>query len=104
MSVPDESPQHLFVRALRIEPEWAAVLVANGLTTLEEVAYVAIDELRGIDGVDEQRVQAWRASARRHLLVQAIGDGDDEDPIAAAADEPPKPISGGSGATIDEKR
>ena len=93
----------MFVRALKIEPEWAAVLVANGLTTLEEVAYVPIDELRAIDGVDEQRVQAWRARARRHLLVQAIGDGDKEDPIAVAADKPPKPISGGSGARIDDE-
>ena len=101
MSVPNESPQQLFVRALEIEPEWAAVLVAKGLTTLEEVAYVPIEEFRAIDGVDEQQVQNWRARARRHLVLQAIGDGDEGDPIAAATDKPPKPMSGGSGATID---
>ena len=103
MSVPDESPQQMLVRALKIEPEWAAVLVANRLTTLEEVAYVPINELRAIDGVDEQRLQAWRARARRHLLVSAIDDDDKEDPMAVVAGNPPKPVSDGSGARIDDE-
>jgi transcription termination factor NusA len=103
VSIPDESPQHMFVRALKIEPEWAVVLVANGLTTLEEIAYVPIDELRALDGVDEQKVQAWRAQARRHLQVQAIPDDDKEDPMAVATHKPPKPTADGSGATIDDE-
>jgi len=97
-----ESPQELFVRALGIEPELAAVLVTNGFTTLEEVAYVPIDELRSIDWGDEQLLQAWRARARRYLLIQEIGEGDDEDPFSALVRKPPAPMPGASGAAIDE--
>ena len=102
MSVADETPQQLFVRVLNIEPKWAAILVADGLTTLEEVAYIPIDEFRAIEGIDEQQVQAWRAQARNHLLVQAIRGDDDEDPLVATTDKPLKPLSDGSGATIDD--
>jgi hypothetical protein len=35
----DETPQDLFVRVLEVEPERAAILVTNGVSTLEEVAY-----------------------------------------------------------------
>ena len=102
MSVADETPQQLFVRVLNIEPKWAAILVADGLTTLEEVAYIPIDEFRAIEGIDEQQVQAWRAQARNHLLVQAIRGDNDEDPLVATTDKPLKPLSDGSGATIDD--
>ena len=93
-----ETPQSLFVRVLEIEPKWAAALVDNGFTTLEEVAYVPVDEFRSINELDEEQIQVWRVRARRHLLVQIIDDCGDEDPLAAATVEPPKPMSGGSGA------
>lgn len=102
MDKSDETPQDLFVRVLEVEPEWAAILVTNGFSTLEEVAYVPIDEFRSIDGFNEQQIQAWRVRARRHLLVQAIGGGDEEDPLAATTGNPPKPMSGGSGAKIND--
>jgi len=78
---------------LGIEQELAAILVTNGFTTLEEVAYVPIDEFRAIDGLDEQQIRAWRARARGHLLVQAIDDRDEEDPLATATAKPTKPMS-----------
>jgi transcription termination factor NusA len=93
-----ETPQSLFVRVLEIEPKWAAALVDNGFTTLEEVAYVPLDEFRSISEFDEEQIQVWRVRARRHLLVQIVDDRGDEDPLAAATVEPPKPMSGGSGA------
>ncbi len=99
----DETPQQLFVRALKIEPKWAAVLVAKELTTLEEVAYIPIDEFRAIEGLDEQQIQAWRAQAQNYLLIQEIGREDDLDPLAVATEKPPKPLSDGSGATIDDR-
>jgi transcription termination factor NusA len=98
----DETPQQLFVRALKVEPRWAAVLVAEGFTTLEEVAYVPIDEFRAIEGLEEQQVPAWRAQARNLLLIKAVDGGDEEDPLTVATEKPPKPLSGGSGATIDD--
>ncbi len=99
----DETPQQLFVRTLKIEPRWAAVLVTEGFTILEEVAYVPIDELRAIDGLDEQQIQAWRALARSHLLGR-LNQGDDEDPQAAATEKPRKPLSDGPGAAIDDHK
>lgn len=98
----DETPQGLFVRVLEVEPEWAEILVMNGFSTLEEVAYVPIDEFRSIHGLDEQQIQSWRGRARRHLLVQAIGGGDEEDPLVAATVKPLKPMSGGSGAKMND--
>lgn len=98
-----ETPQQLLVRALGIEPEQAAVLVTNGITTLEEVAYVPIDELRSVAGINEQLVQACRAQARRHLRIQAVGGGDDDDALPAAIRTPPEPRPGGSGATVDHE-
>lgn len=97
----DQAPQRLFARILEIEPDWAALLVTNGLTTLEEVAYIPIDEFRSIDGLDEQQIQTWRLRARRHL-AQAVG-GDDEDPLVVTTESPNKPIPGGSGATPDDE-
>ena len=102
MNRADETPQHLFVRALKIEPRLAAVLVAEGFTILEEVAYVPIDEFRSIKGLKEQQIQAWRAQARNLLLIKAIDGGDDEDPLTVAAEKPPKPLSDGSGTTVDD--
>jgi len=98
----EETPQDLFVRVLEVEPKWATILVTSGFSTLEEVAYVPIDEFRSIDGLDEQQIQDWRARARRYLLVEAIGGGDEEDPLATATVKPPKPTSGGSGAKMND--
>ena len=102
MSRADETPQQFFARALKIEPKWAAVLVAEGFTTLEEVAYVPIDEFRAIKGLEVKQIQAWRAQARNLLLIKAVDRGDDEDPLTVATEKPPKPLSDGSGATVDD--
>jgi transcription termination factor NusA len=103
MSKSDEMPRDLFIRVLAIESNWADLLVENGFTTLEEVAYVPIDEFRSVDGLSEEQIQAWRARARTHLLAQAIdSEGDGGDPIPTPVVNPPKPISGGAGARIDD--
>jgi len=96
----DKTPQDLFIRVLQVKPEWASILVTNGFTTLEEIAYVPIEELSSIDGLDERQIQNWRALARRYLLVQIPEDRDDGDPLPTAVVRPPKPNSGGSGAGI----
>ena len=97
----NETPQALFVRVLQVDLELATMLVTNGFTTLEEVAYVPIDEMKAIDGLDEQQIQTWRARARRYLLVQIPEDRDEGDSLAAAAVRPRKPNSGGSGASTE---
>ena len=54
----------LFVDALDIDEFFAQLLVAEGFTSLEEVAYVDMDELLSIEGVDEGTAEELQARAR----------------------------------------
>ncbi|MFB2531673.1 transcription termination factor NusA [Paracoccus sp. p4-l81] len=54
----------LFMEALDLDEFFAQLLVAEGFTNLEEVAYVDLDELLSIDGVDEGTAQELQARAR----------------------------------------
>ncbi len=58
-----ERTQH-FMENLDLDEFFAQLLVAEGFTTLEEVAYVDLDELLVIDGVDEDTAQELQARAR----------------------------------------
>jgi N utilization substance protein A len=62
----------LFIRTLDVDDEVADILVSEGFTTLEEVAYVPIQEMLEIDGFDEDLVNELRSRARDALLTQAI--------------------------------
>ena len=57
---------------LDIDEDVAELLVSEGFTSLEEVAYVPIDELLSIDGFDEDIAKELRDRARDALLTQAI--------------------------------
>ncbi|MCA2011777.1 transcription termination factor NusA [Pararhodobacter sp. CCB-MM2] len=54
----------LFMDALDVDEMMAQLLVAEGFTNLEEVAYVEIDELLSIDGFDEDTATELQARAR----------------------------------------
>ncbi len=54
----------LFMESLDLDEFFAQLLVAEGFTSLEEVAYVEIDELLVIDGVDEETANELQARAR----------------------------------------
>ncbi|TVQ71894.1 MAG: transcription termination/antitermination protein NusA [Oceanospirillales bacterium] len=62
----------LFINHLDVDEELAQVLVDEGFTSLEEVAYVPVDEMLEIDGFDEDIVEALRARAKDVLLNLAI--------------------------------
>jgi transcription termination factor NusA len=62
----------LFMDKLDIDEDVAELLVSEGFTSLEEVAYVPIDELLSIDGFDEDIAKELRDRARDALLTQAI--------------------------------
>ena len=62
----------LFIEALEVEEPIADILVQEGFTTLEEVAYVPLAELMEIEAFDEEIVNALRSRARDALLTQAI--------------------------------
>lgn len=62
----------LFVGALDIDDDLAIQLANEGFATLEEVAYVPMEEMLEIDGFDEDLVNELRARAKEALLNQAL--------------------------------
>lgn len=66
-----------FTEQLGVETDLAELLIAEGFSTLEEIAYVPLNELLEIDGLDEEIVEALRNRAKDVLLTQAIAHEDD---------------------------
>ena len=62
----------LFTKQLDVDEEVALILVQEGFTTIEEVAYVPTSELIEIEEFDEDIVDELRNRARDMLLTQAI--------------------------------
>ncbi|MEM9708319.1 MAG: transcription termination factor NusA [Pseudomonadota bacterium] len=62
-----EERTKLFVDTLDLDEFFAQLLVSEGFTNLEEVAYVEVDELLVIDGVDEDTANELQARARDHI-------------------------------------
>ena len=62
----------LFVEKLDVDEEVADILVQEGFNTLEEVAYVPIEEMLEIESFDEATVNELRSRARNALLTAAI--------------------------------
>ncbi|MGD2139485.1 MAG: transcription termination factor NusA [Burkholderiales bacterium] len=62
----------MFMEKLDVDEELADVLVQEGFTTLEEVAYVPVSEMLEIEAFDEDTVEELRSRARNSLLVQEI--------------------------------
>lgn len=63
---------NLFTTGLDIDEDFASVLVDEGFTTLEEVAYVPASELLAVDGLDEDTVEELRNRARAFLTTRAL--------------------------------
>lgn len=64
----------LFIDKLDVDEEVANILVNEGFNTLEEVAYVPIEEMLDIEGLDESDVEELRSRARNALLNAAIAN------------------------------
>ena len=62
----------LFMEKLDVDEEIADILIVEGFTSLEEVAYVPISEMLEIESFDEATVNELRSRARNALLTQAI--------------------------------
>jgi N utilization substance protein A len=65
---------NVFISGLDIDEDFAQVLVEEGFTTLEEVAYVPAAEMLEIDGFDEELVTELKQRAKDALLTQAIAE------------------------------
>lgn len=65
----------MFTKSLEIDEEIAQLLVANGFSSLEEIAYVPKEELLAIEEFDEEIVEELRNRANDTLLTQALSSG-----------------------------
>ena len=81
MSVEESAQKHqaessrlrqLFMERLDVDEEVAEILIQEGFSSLEEVAYVPLNEMLEIDAFDEDTVQELRSRARNALLTEAI--------------------------------
>jgi len=64
----------LFMDRLDVDEEVSDILMQEGFSTLEEIAYVPINELLEIEAFDEDTVNELRNRARNALLVAAIAN------------------------------
>ncbi|PWC17948.1 transcription termination/antitermination protein NusA [Brenneria roseae subsp. roseae] len=77
----------VFTKHLDIDEEFATVLVEEGFSSLEELAYVPIKELQAIEGLDEETIEALRERAKAALTTLALaheesrGDGQPADDL-----------------------
>jgi N utilization substance protein A len=64
----------LFMEKLDVDQEVADILIAEGFNTLEEVAYVPIQEMLEIESFDEDTVTELRTRAKDALLTLEIAN------------------------------
>jgi transcription termination/antitermination protein NusA len=64
----------LFISRLDVDEEVADILIDEGFTSLEEIAYVPLNEMLEIEAFDEETVHELRNRARDALLTQAIAN------------------------------
>ena len=79
-----EAVRELFMARLDVDEEVADTLIDEGFTTVEEVAYVPINEMLEIQSFDEDTVNELRNRARNALLTEAIAT---EEKIGTTTDD-----------------
>ncbi|WP_371378597.1 transcription termination factor NusA [Thalassotalea aquiviva] len=62
----------LFTEKLDIDDDFATMLAEEGFSSLEEIAYVPVEELLQISGLDEETVEELRERAKAALTTQAL--------------------------------
>lgn len=67
-----EAARALFMEKLEVDQEIANILVQEGFSSVEEIAYVPSAELLAVEGFDEDIVEELRARARDALLTEAL--------------------------------
>ena len=74
--------RQLFMEKLDVDEEIADILIAEGFTSLEEVAYVPLQEMLDIEAFDEDTVNELRARAKDALLTLEIAREERVDTVA----------------------
>ncbi len=64
--------RQLFMDKLDVDEEVADILIQEGFSTLEEIAYVPLTEMQNIEAFDEDTINELRSRARNALLTEAI--------------------------------
>ena len=64
--------RQMFMNKLDVDEDVANILINEGFETLEEVAYVPLQEMLDIEGFDEDLVEELRRRAKAAMLTQAI--------------------------------
>ena len=77
---------NLFTQALDIDDEFAEVLIDEGFSTIEEIAYVPLNELLSIDGFDEDTVEELRGRAKQALSTRALAKEESFEGVEPAED------------------
>ncbi len=78
------SSSQLFIEKLDVDEDVADILVNQGFASIEEVAYVPIEEMNQIEEFDEDTVNELRSRARAAILTEAIAN---EEKIPEPADD-----------------
>jgi N utilization substance protein A len=76
--------RQLFMEKLDVDEEVADILVQEGFSTLEEIAYVPLSEMADIEAFDEDTINELRKRARDALLTAAIAR---EEKVEEASEE-----------------
>jgi N utilization substance protein A len=76
----------VFIEQLDVDEEIAQILVEVGFTTVEEIAYVPVDEMLEIDGFDQELVETLKRRAKDSLLISAIATEEKIETAEPAAD------------------
>lgn len=76
--------RQLFMDRLDVDEEVADILIQEGFSTLEEIAYVPLNEMKDIDALDEDTIDELRSRARNALLTEAIAR---EEKVEEASEE-----------------
>ncbi|NBI43797.1 transcription termination/antitermination protein NusA [[Haemophilus] felis] len=71
----DHKIAKLFMNALEIDEEFAQILIEEGFSSLEQLAYVSVNELTAIDGLeDEDLVEELQTRAKNALTAKALAE------------------------------
>ena len=75
-----------FEDQLGVDKDLAELLVEEGFTSMEEIAYVPLDEMLAIEGFNDEIVEQLRTRAKDKLLTQAIAQEEKLDGVQPADD------------------
>jgi N utilization substance protein A len=82
LAVETDSGRKLFMEKLDVDEEIADILIAEGFTSLEEVAYVPLQEMLEIESFDEDTVHELRTRAKDALLTMEIAHEESVDQVS----------------------